>query len=78
MNKNVSIYLVTTKWLKKNLDVLKRFIDSVCFLTIHELPFYGHNERDNSYNRGYYLSCLELLSSYDSILNVHLETLKNF
>ncbi|XP_022160087.1 zinc finger MYM-type protein 1-like [Myzus persicae] len=63
---------------KKNRDVLKRFIDCVCFLAIHELPFRGHNERVNSFNQGNFLGCLNLLSSYDSILNVHLETSKIF
>ncbi|KAL4083837.1 hypothetical protein QTP88_029153 [Uroleucon formosanum] len=64
--------------IKKNRDVLKRFIDCVCFLAIHELPFRGHNERVNSFNQGNFLGCLNLLSSYDSILNVHLETSKIF
>ena len=39
---------------KKNRDVLKRLIDTVCFLAKHELPFRGHNEGEGSLNRGVY------------------------
>lgn len=62
----------------KNRDVLKRYIDCVCFLAIHEWPFRGHNERVTSLNQGNFLGCLNLLSYYGSILNVHLETSKIF
>ncbi|KAL4130820.1 hypothetical protein QTP88_008201 [Uroleucon formosanum] len=63
---------------KKSRDVLKRFIDCVCFLAIHELLFRGHNERVNSFNQGNFLGYLNLLLSYDSILNMHLGTSKIF
>jgi hypothetical protein len=63
---------------KKNRDVLKRFIDSLCFLATHELPFRGHNEGDGSINRGVYQSALNLLAIYDATLSTHLETSTTF
>jgi hypothetical protein len=36
---------------RKNREVLNRFIDTVCFLAMHELPFCGHNEGEGFLNR---------------------------
>lgn len=59
---------------KKNRDILKRFIDVVCFLGIHELGFRGHSETSDSVNKGNYKDLVLLISKYDPILAHHLET----
>ena len=59
---------------KKNREVLKRLIDCVCHLAIHELPFRGHSEGEDSVNKGNYRGTLELISKYDEILDNHLKT----
>jgi hypothetical protein len=63
---------------KKNREVLKRFIDTVCFLATHELPFREHNEGEGSLNRGVYPGALNLLAIYDATLSTHLETSTTF
>ena len=51
---------------------------TLCFLAIYELPFRGHSEGEDSINRGVYRGLLNLLASYDAILNIHLETATTF
>lgn len=63
---------------EKNRDVLKRLIDIVCVIAVHELPFRGHNEGEDSLNKGVYLGLIELLSTYDAPLSNHLETSRIF
>jgi hypothetical protein len=63
---------------RKNREVLKRFIDTVCFLATHELPFRGQNEGEGSVNRGVYLVALNLLTIYDATLSTRLETSTTF
>jgi hypothetical protein len=63
---------------KKNREVLKSFIDTVCFLATHELPFHGHNEGEGSLNRGVSQGALNLLAIYDATLSTHLETSTTF
>ena len=59
---------------KKNREILKRFIDVVCFLGVHELSFRGHSESNDAINKGNYKDLLLLISKYDPILAQHLET----
>ena len=59
---------------EKNRNILKRFIDAICFLGTHELPFRGHSEKVDSDNRGNYVDLLQLLSLYDPTLKAHLDT----
>jgi hypothetical protein len=63
---------------KKNRDVLKTFIDAVCFLATHELPFRGHNEGEGSLNKGVYQGAFNLLAIYDATLSTLLETSNTF
>jgi hypothetical protein len=63
---------------KKNIDVLKRFIDTACLLATHELPFRGNNEGESSLNRGVYQGALNLLAIYDATLSTHLEKSTTF
>jgi hypothetical protein len=65
------------KLLRKT-DVLKRCIDTVCFLATRELPFRGHNEGECSLNRGVYQGALNLLAIYDASLSTYLETSTTF
>jgi hypothetical protein len=59
---------------KKNRDILKRLIDAVCFLGKQELPFRGHDECNDSFNRGNYLEFLDALQQYDPLLEHHLQS----
>src|SRR5436190_21115412 len=58
---------------RKNREILKILIDAICFLAKQELPFRGHNEQKDSLNKGDYLEILELLRSYDPVLDNHLK-----
>lgn len=62
------------KRVKKNREVFKRLVDVTCFLAKQELAFRGHNETETSLNRGNYIETLNLLKSYDFILQDHFET----
>jgi hypothetical protein len=50
---------------KSNREILKRLIDMTIFLDNQELAFRGHNEKEDSSNRGNYRELAEFLSSYD-------------
>jgi hypothetical protein len=50
---------------KSNREILKRLIDMTIFLGTQELAFRGHNEKEDSSNRGNYRELAEFLSSYD-------------
>jgi hypothetical protein len=58
--------------------MFSRFIDTVCFLATHELPFRGHNEGEGSLNRGVYQGALYLLAIYAATLSTHLKTSTTF
>ncbi|XP_046860181.1 zinc finger MYM-type protein 1-like [Xenia sp. Carnegie-2017] len=58
----------------KNIEVLCRFIDVVCFLGKQELSFRGRVELEESANRGNYVELIKLLSAYDPTLEQHLHT----
>ncbi|KAL7634801.1 UNVERIFIED_CONTAM: hypothetical protein RMT77_015178 [Armadillidium vulgare] len=62
---------------RKNREILKRFIDTVCFLAIHELPFQVHCESQDSV-KGVYLGTLNYLAKYDAPLSVHLQNSSTF
>ena len=59
---------------RKNREILKRLIDCTCFLAVQELSFRGHDEGENSFNKGNYVEVLNLLSMYDNVLREHLES----
>lgn len=59
---------------KRNRDILKRLINAVCFLGKQELAFRGHDETENSVNRGNYVELLKYTAEYDPLLAEHLET----
>ncbi|KAF2888919.1 hypothetical protein ILUMI_17254 [Ignelater luminosus] len=61
------------KKVTKNREILKRFIDVVCFLGTQELAFRAHDERKDSTNRGNYIELIKLLSLYDEKLATHLQ-----
>ncbi|XP_046841831.1 zinc finger MYM-type protein 1-like [Xenia sp. Carnegie-2017] len=58
----------------KNREVLRRFIDVVCFLGKQELSFRGRVELEESASRGNYVELIKLLSAYDPTLEQHLHT----
>lgn len=62
------------KKVRQNRELLKRFINAVCFLSKQELAFRGHDESRLSLNRGNYVELLHYTAEYDSLLRTHLET----
>ena len=62
---------------RKNREVLQSLID-ICFVAVHELPFHGHNEGEDSLNKGVYLGVIELVAKYGGTLSNHLETSRIF
>lgn len=59
---------------RRNRDALKRLIDTTTFLGMQELALRGHDERENSANKGNYREMVQVLARYDAILAEHLET----
>ena len=59
---------------KQNREILKRLTAVTCFLGKQELPFRGHNERNDSNNRGNYVEILNLLAEFDEKLNQHFKS----
>lgn len=56
----------------KNRHVLNRIINCIKFCGTHELPLRGHDEGENSCNRGVFLDLVSEIASLDSILSEHL------
>lgn len=52
------------KWNK----ILHRLLDITLFLAKQNLPFRGHREDEQSFNRGNFLELVELISHYDPVL----------
>lgn len=59
---------------EQNRELLKRFINAVCFLSKQELAFRGRDESETSINRGNYVELLKYTAEYDPLLKAHLET----
>ena len=59
---------------KKNREILKRFIQITCFLGIQEISFRGHDESETFDNRGNYVELAHLLAKFDEKLQTHLDT----
>lgn len=57
----------------RNRNIFKRLIDIICFLGKQELALRGHDESSNSLNKGNFLELVDLLATYDGILENHLE-----
>ena len=45
--------------------ILRRLIDAVSFLGKQECPFRGHNESEDSTNKGMYIELLNFLATYN-------------
>ena len=58
---------------KRNRDILVRLIDVICYLGKQELALRGHDESENSLNKGNYVETLTLLGHYDHLLDEHLK-----
>lgn len=54
-------------------DILKRIIATVKLLSSLGVAFRGHREGTDSNRKGNFLSCIEYLAEFDSILKVHLQ-----
>ena len=58
----------------KNREILRRFIDVVCYLGKQELSFRGWVDLKDSVNRGNDVELAKLISICDSLLEQHLKT----
>ena len=63
---------------ERNRDILKRYIDTVCYLAKTEQAFRGHTENAGSVNRGNYVEFIEILSKYDGQLRGFLDNAQTF
>ena len=63
---------------KKNRNILKRYVDAVCYLSKNELAFRGDDESETSLNRGNYVELIYLLKKYDDKLSNFLENASSF
>lgn len=61
------------KTVAANREVVKRLISATCFLAKQEIPFRGHDESEQSSNRGNYIELLEYTRQYDVQLDRHLQ-----
>ena len=59
---------------KQNREIMNRLIDATCYLAKQGLAFRGHDEKDDSINRGNYKELISLLGNYDPLLSNHLDT----
>ena len=53
---------------------MKRLIRATCFLGVQEIPFRGHDESENSSNRGNYIELAYFLDEFDEKMQTHLES----
>ena len=57
-----------------NREILKRLIRATCFVGVQEIPFRGHDESENSSNRGNYIELAYFLAEFDEKMQTHLES----
>ncbi|KAJ8024794.1 Zinc finger MYM-type protein 1 [Holothuria leucospilota] len=58
---------------QENKNIMRRIIDVVLLLARTSHPLRGHDESDESLNKGLFLEILELLGRYDETIKKHLE-----
>ena len=63
---------------RKNRKYIRRLFDVVFFLSKQDLPFRGHDESENSQNKGNYRELLELLAMEEPIMERQLQTSTSF
>lgn len=51
-------------------EYIERIVAVTCFLGKQGIAFRGHDERDESHNRGNFLECMSLLTKFDH-LQIH-------
>ena len=62
----------------RNRQILERFIDVTRFIAIHEQGFRGNDESKSSSMQGNFKDQIDLLSKYDSLLELHLSNASVF
>ncbi|KAJ4430482.1 hypothetical protein ANN_22698 [Periplaneta americana] len=62
----------------RNRRYLGRLIQVICFLGKQELTFRGHDESDQSENKGNYLEILDILAQEEQFVREKLESLSGF
>ncbi|XP_042221246.1 zinc finger MYM-type protein 1-like [Homarus americanus] len=63
---------------KRNREIMKRYIDTVCYLAKTEQAFRGHDEATSSVNKGNYVEFIDVLSKYDGQLRGFLDNATTF
>ena len=67
------------KDVKMNREIVKRIIDAILFLGKQGLAFRGHNEnmaKNSDLNNGNFLELLQLLAKYDSVTDIHVDSVR--
>ena len=59
-------------------NVLERLVNVTLMLAKYNLPFCGSNEEFSKDNKGNFLSVIQLLAKYDTVLDKLLQLLKGF
>ena len=62
--------------IEKNKALLKRLLDVTLYLAFRNLPFRGSTNTLDEPDNGHFLGIIELLAKYDSILNDHLQNIR--
>jgi hypothetical protein len=58
--------------MRKNGVILRRFIDTVCYLANQEFPFRGHSVSSTSLNNGNFVKFLNVLKNRGPLIEKHL------
>lgn len=75
-NMHKRTYSEQSKRIEENRAVLKRLLDIIMFLAKQNLALRGHDESENSDNKGNFLELVELVAKYDQVLYKHLSQSK--
>ena len=70
------IQAVKEKQRQANREIMFRLMDITLFLARQGLAFRGNDEGLSGSNRGNFLSLVDLIGQYDSVLRLHLDVLK--
>lgn len=61
---------------EKNREILSRLLATTLYLARQGLPFRGDDENPSSQNRGNFIELVEVFGKYDSVIKLHLESVK--
>ncbi|XP_066962146.1 zinc finger MYM-type protein 1-like [Macrobrachium rosenbergii] len=73
---NREVQAARDKEKQRNREILDRLISITLYLARQGLPFRGDGEISTSENRGNFLELVEMFSKYDSVVQLHLDVIK--